>query len=87
MPTYEYECEECGHRFEQLQKMSDDPLRECPECGGPVRRLIGAGSGVIFKGKGFYATDYRNQNRSTRCGKDSPCCGRDVPCEKRPCDD
>jgi putative FmdB family regulatory protein len=86
MPTYEYECEECGNVFDCFQKMSDDPLTECPKCGGSVRRLIGPGSGIIFKGKGFYATDYKSQTGSTRCGKDSPCCGKDVPCEKRPCD-
>lgn len=50
MPTYEYECKECGLRFERFQKMSDQPLRKCPECGGIVRRLIGAGSGIIFRG-------------------------------------
>lgn len=59
MPTYEYECEKCGHRFEAFQSMTDEPLRECPTCTGPVRRLIGLGAGFIFKGSGFYSTDYR----------------------------
>jgi putative FmdB family regulatory protein len=57
MPTYEYECKKCGHSFEAFQSMSDDPLTECPECGRELRRLINGGSGVIFKGSGFYATD------------------------------
>ncbi len=59
MPTYEYECPSCGHHFELFQMMSDEHLRTCPECHKPVRRLIGSGSGIIFKGSGFYATDYR----------------------------
>ncbi len=59
MPTYEYECKECGHIFEKLQPMNSAPLKECPKCKKTLRRLIGRGSGVIFKGPGFYATDYR----------------------------
>ena len=86
MPTYEYECDKCGKHFEKFQNMSDDPLKRCPGCGGAVRRLIGTGAGIIFKGSGFYATDYRsNQPRTTRCGNDKPCCGRDVPCDTPPC--
>ena len=57
MPTYEYECKSCGHSFEAFQSMSDAPLRECPQCGKEVRRLINGGTGVIFKGSGFYVTD------------------------------
>jgi putative FmdB family regulatory protein len=87
MPTYEYECEQCGHKFDYFQKMIDEPLTECPECGGAVKRLIGAGSGIIFKGSGFYATDYRSRTGPTSCGKNSPCCGRETPCDRRPCDD
>ena len=59
MPTYEYECLKCGHHFEKFQKMNDEPLKICPKCKKSVRRLIGKGSGIIFKGAGFYATDYR----------------------------
>jgi len=60
MPTYEYVCEACGHEFERFQKMSDDPVRKCPECGRlEVRRRISSGGGILFKGPGFYATDYR----------------------------
>jgi putative FmdB family regulatory protein len=57
MPTYEYECKSCGHSFEAFQNMSDAPLKECPQCGKEVRRLINGGTGVIFKGSGFYVTD------------------------------
>ena len=59
MPTYEYECINCGHRFEAFQKMSDRRIKTCPKCKKSVRRLIGKGGGIIFKGAGFYATDYR----------------------------
>jgi putative FmdB family regulatory protein len=60
MPTYDYKCTECGHEFEHFQAMSDDPLQSCPQCGGLLRRLIGGGTGVIFKGSGFYVTDKKN---------------------------
>ena len=61
MPTYEYECEKCGHHFELFQRMSEPKLTDCPQdgCDGHVKRLIGAGAGVIFKGSGFYETDYK----------------------------
>lgn len=58
MLTYEYQCIRCGNRFERLQKITDEPLDTCAACGGEIRRLISGGNGVIFKGKGFYATDY-----------------------------
>ena len=57
MPTYEYECKSCGHNFEAFQNMKDAPLSECPQCGRELRRLINGGSGIIFKGSGFYVTD------------------------------
>lgn len=60
MPTYEYECTSCKHRFETIQSMADDALEECPECGKKIRRLIGGGMGIIFKGSGFYSTDNRS---------------------------
>ncbi|MEM6333033.1 MAG: zinc ribbon domain-containing protein [Planctomycetota bacterium] len=61
MPTYEYVCDACGHEFEEFQSMSAKPLRKCPACGKlKLRRLIGTGAGVIFKGSGFYETDYRS---------------------------
>jgi len=64
MPTYEYECKSCSHSFEVFQSMSDAPLHECPQCGKELRRLINGGSGVIFKGSGFYVND-KNKERST----------------------
>lgn len=62
MPTYDYECKNCNHTFEAFQKMSDAPLETCPECSGPVKRLIGTGAGIIFKGSGFYCTDYKRKD-------------------------
>jgi len=62
MPTYDYKCRRCGHRFEVFQSMTDDPVKKCPKCGGEVERLIGAGAGLIFKGNGFYITDYRSES-------------------------
>ncbi|HKS44152.1 MAG TPA: FmdB family zinc ribbon protein [Amycolatopsis sp.] len=61
MPTYQYACKECGHRFEAVQSFSDASLTECPECTGPLRKLYGA-VGVIFKGSGFYRTDSRSDS-------------------------
>jgi len=90
MPTYEYECASCGHAFEQFQNMSDEPLNTCPQCGGAVKRLIGTGSGIIFKGSGFYSNDYgssfaaRGAGLGANCDRTRPCCGRDAPCEQSP---
>ncbi|MBN2474714.1 MAG: zinc ribbon domain-containing protein [Pirellulales bacterium] len=84
MPTYEYECDQCGERFEKFQNMKDAPVKTCPTCGSPVRRLIGPGAAIIFKGSGFYATDYGRG--TSRCGRGTPCCGRDTPCDRPPCD-
>jgi putative FmdB family regulatory protein len=61
MPTYDYECSKCGHTFDAFQNMSDEPLKKCPECSqNALKRLIGGGLGVIFKGSGFYVTDSRS---------------------------
>ena len=60
MPTYEYECRDCGHAFERFQGINEDAISVCPECTGKVRRLISSGGGLVFKGPGFYATDYRS---------------------------
>jgi putative FmdB family regulatory protein len=63
MPTYEYRCTSCEHQFEQFQSMKDKPLRKCPQCGkNALERLIGTGAAVIFKGSGFYQTDYRSES-------------------------
>ena len=64
MPTYEYVCNKCGKEFELFQKMSDEPIKVCPDakCKGPVKRVIGEGSGIIFKGAGFYENDYKKKS-------------------------
>ena len=78
MPTYDYKCLKCGINFEAFQKMSDEALKNCPQCRGKVKRLISSGSGVIFKGKGFYATDYKKSNESsTKKEVNAPCAGCD----------
>jgi putative FmdB family regulatory protein len=64
MPTYEYECPHCGHRFEALQKITAKPLDKCPKCNKKVKKLISTGVGIIFKGSGFYATDYRKKTKT-----------------------
>jgi len=62
MPTYQYECEACGHQFEELQSMTDKKLKKCPKCAKmTLVRHIGSGSGIIFKGTGFYETDYKKK--------------------------
>ncbi len=67
MPTYEYECPKCGHAFELFQSMNDAPLKKCPTCKKTgVKRLIGGGAGLIFKGSGFYITDYRNKDSAAK---------------------
>ena len=60
MPTYEYECKSCRHRFDKLQSMSSKPAASCPRCKKPAKRLISSGAGLLFKGSGFYATDHRS---------------------------
>ena len=62
MPTYDYRCSKCGHEFELFQSMTDEPVSECPVCKGKLERLIGAGAGLLFKGSGFYITDYRSDS-------------------------
>jgi len=62
MPTYEYECAKCPSPFDVFQSMRDAPLKKCPTCGGKVKRLLGTGAGIIFKGSGFYQTDYRSSS-------------------------
>ena len=86
MPTYEYECLDCGHKFDKFQQMVDEPLKQCPKCKGKVKRLIGSGSGIIFKGTGFYATDYR-KGAPEKAPEKSPAkkpseCGAQKSCDK-----
>ncbi len=63
MPTYEYQCEACDHNFDEFQSINDKPLKKCPACGKPrLRRVFGTGAAIIFKGSGFYQTDYRSES-------------------------
>ena len=66
MPTYEYQCDSCRRTFDQFQSIKALPIEKCPTCGGPIRRLIGSGAGIIFKGSGFYQTDYRSASYKKR---------------------
>jgi putative FmdB family regulatory protein len=70
MPTYEYECPK-GHVFEAFQKMTDEPLAKCPECGEQARRKISGGAGFLFKGEGFYITDYRSEDYKKKASSES----------------
>ena len=71
MPTYEYVCNNCGHKMEVFQSITDRPLRKCPACSRKtLRRLIGAGAGILFHGSGFYATDYRSEAYKTQAAKE-----------------
>lgn len=72
MPTYDYKCTACKHAFEAFHSMSADPLTECPKCGGRVQRLIGTGAGILFKGAGFYQTDYRTPDYKKAESADKP---------------
>jgi putative FmdB family regulatory protein len=80
MPTYEYQCRECGHTWEVEQRMSDAPLSRCEQCGGPAIRLVSGGAGVIMKG------GLSDPSAGPRCGNASPCCGREVRCDRPPCE-
>ena len=71
MPTYEYRCGDCGHEFEEFQSIKAGSLRKCPECGkNSLKRLLGTGAGIIFKGSGFYQTDYRSESYKTGAKKE-----------------
>lgn len=73
MPTYDYECDGCGHEFEHFQSITEPHLKKCPECGKPkLRRLFGTGAAVVFKGSGFYQTDYRSDSYKKAAEKDKP---------------
>jgi putative FmdB family regulatory protein len=70
MPTYEYRCSK-GHHFELFQRISEEPVKTCPECGAPAERLLSSGAGLIFKGSGFYVTDYRSDTYKKAAQADS----------------
>jgi putative FmdB family regulatory protein len=73
MPTYDYVCDACEHKFELFQSMKDEPEKKCPKCKKKkLRRLFGAGAGIIFKGSGFYTTDYRSDSYKKRAEADKP---------------
>jgi len=71
MPTYQYKCPACGHEFEEFQSIKDAPIETCPACGEKTRRIISGGAGLIFKGSGFYITDYRSDSYNKAAKKDS----------------
>ena len=72
MPTYDYICDDCNEKYEYFQSMSDDPLTECPECNkDSLRRVISGGTGLIFKGSGYYLTDYKNKKDKDTVKKDN----------------
>jgi putative FmdB family regulatory protein len=78
MPTYEYECRKCGHRFEKFQSITAPPVKTCPQCRGKVARLLSGGAGIIFKGSGFYQTDYKKTSNTSHVhakGGDKPAGG------------
>ncbi|MCP4683951.1 MAG: zinc ribbon domain-containing protein [bacterium] len=70
MPTYQYRCPDCGHEFEEFQSMTEDPIETCPKCQGHTKRLITGGAGILFKGSGFYETDYRSSSYKKDAQKD-----------------
>ena len=73
MPTYDYKCDACGHTFEEFQSITASPIRKCPACRKvKVKRLLGIGAGIIFKGSGFYQTDYRSYSYKQAAAKDKP---------------
>ena len=90
MPNYDYQCISCGYTFEEFQKMTDESLKECPQCKGQLKRLIGAGLSPIFKGSGFYQTDYKNSSekkenkKSDTSGKNNTAANKEAPKTKKP---
>lgn len=91
MPTYEYQCKKCEHKFEAFQQITERPLSKCPVCKGRLQRLIGTGAGFIFKGSGFYATDYRSKEYKEKQKQEvkttpveCPASGNNGPCKSCP---
>jgi len=80
MPTYEYHCDACEHNFDEFQSINDKPLKKCPKCGKPkLRRVFGAGAAIIFKGSGFYQTDYRSESYKAAAKADQESSKGDKP--------
>ncbi|MDD5644928.1 MAG: zinc ribbon domain-containing protein [bacterium] len=84
MPTYEYRCGKCGYEFELFQRMNDPAIRDCPECKtkNSVVKMIGGGAGIIFKGSGFYETDYKKSKRNNDNANCKSCPAKDNACPK-----
>ena len=72
MPTYQYKCNKCDYRFEEFQLITESPISRCPRCQGAVERLITGGAGFLFKGSGFYITDYRSESYKKGAAMDKP---------------
>ncbi len=91
MPTYEYECRDCRCRYDLFQKMTEEPLAKCAKCGGRARRLVGGGAGVIYRGGGFYTTEYRSESykRGEQAEKSAaspaPACPAAGACKEKKC--
>ncbi len=84
MPTYDYKCPKCGTRFEQFQKITSKPEAPCPKCGAKAERLISGGHGIVFKGSGFYETDYKRPAEKQRKPKDEGGAGGEKPASPKP---
>lgn len=85
MPTYDYQCDACNHTFEEFQSFSDPVLKKCPKCKkSKLRRLLGTGAAVIFKGEGFYLTDYRSESYKNAAKADSAAANTATPAESKP---
>ena len=86
MPTYEYKCRKCGNTFELSQSMTSKPKAKCPKCAGSAKRLIGNCAGIIFKGSGFYETDYKRKSPSGKdiSDKKDPACSMNKDCKSCP---
>jgi putative FmdB family regulatory protein len=92
MPTYQYQCSHCGHEFEEFQKITDPPIKRCPQCGQKPQRVITGGAGFLLKGSGFYSTDYRSPSYKEAAKKEKegdkskspPAEGKPAPDSKKP---
>jgi putative FmdB family regulatory protein len=85
MPTYDYQCDACNHTFEEFQSFSEKPLKKCPQCKkSKLRRLLGTGAAIIFKGAGFYQTDYRSESYKNAAKADEAKPAESKPAESQP---